>query len=197
MGLAMHAISTGLSAMRHVNAGQILNNVKGGIDSSGIMNNIPKIESVTSDINKWKMDFKPNLKIPDEVKDKVAPITKEISNIKVDVPASIGGVSLPSLPDLSSIANSAQQTLTSIGIDTSSFGLSTIVSLIKNRNDPSALFKSFSSDLDVDIPNMDANAISTSSFESELSKFDKSSLQSEIDQFAAGSDFNIDLSSYI
>lgn len=129
------------------------------IDTSGLTNGI-KFDTKLSDV-----------KLPGGMTNYMSPVvTKLFGNIKL--PSEIGGVSLPKLPDLSSVIPEVESFLSGIGFDTKSLGLRSISDILKEPDLSSLKDVKFDSRIDMDnLPDMSKA----------LDGFDIGGLQSDID----------------
>ena len=152
--------------MRAVDIGRT---VSSGLNAVGY--DVPKLD-VPEGLKSYKPNFNAeSIKLPAGVDSYISPVvSKAISGFSL--PTSIGGVSLPKMPDLSSVASEVDHKLSSLGFDTSKLGIRSVNDILANP-DLSAL-KNVEFASPVDLNNMP-----------DLSKamdgFDLSEAQSQVD----------------
>ena len=127
-------------------------------------------------IKNWEPKFDTKvIKLPAGVNSYISPLAQGLlSNIKL--PEGIGGLSLPQLPDLSSVTSKIEESMSSMGLDTSKIGMNSVEDILKEP-DLSSLY-SVPSTLTFDVNNMpDPNSI--------MSEFDISGTQAQINEMSS------------
>ena len=167
------------------------------LDMSGIDLQIPDLE-VPEQIKNFKPNFNTkDLKLPAGLGTYLSPIESTILN-NVKLPAEIGGVKLPELPDLSSVTSKVDEYLSGMGFDTEKLGIRSVEDILKTP-DLSALNGGSLANLTniTSLPDI-TNSFDMNSITSATDSFDMGSLQSQIDEMTKdmpGME-SIDLSQY-
>ena len=112
-----------------------------------------------------------DVKLPGGMTNYISPVvTKMFGNVKL--PSEIGGISLPKLPDLSSVIPEVESFLSGIGFDTKALGIRSISDILKEPDLSSLKNVQFDSRIDMNnLPDMSKA----------LDGFNIDSLQSDID----------------
>ena len=109
-------------------------NITGKINSAMNMAgiDIPKVEMPEA-TKEWKLDIDPTvIKPPAGMTDYFSPIAKKLTSLTgFKLPSEIGGVPLPTLPDLSSVSSKVDEYLSSFGLDTKKLGLGSVDDILK------------------------------------------------------------------
>ena len=183
--------------------GGITNLIKSGLGNS--MNQLKSFDvggQVSSALNSMNIPV-PDVKIPDDIKldvdlsdikrpagatSYISPLaSKALSGVKL--PSSIGGISLPELPDLSSVTSEVESALGGIGFDTKALGIRDVKDILKTPDLASLSHVDFASP--VDLNNMpDVDHI--------MDEVNVSDIQSQIDEITSSipNAEGIDISKY-
>lgn len=134
---------------------------------------VPKIEMPNLE-NNMKLNIDPSaVKLPAGVTNYISPLTSKLTEItNVKLPSEINGVSLPTLPDLSSVSSEVDNALSKFGFDTDKLGIRSVGDILKEP-DLSSL-KNVQFEQPVDLNNLP-------DITSSLDDFDMSDTQSQID----------------
>ncbi len=190
MGSITNMIKAGASqSLNQFKNYDINGKISKAVESAGI--NIPEVEMPEATKN-IKLNIDPSVvKPPAGLTNRISPLVQKAASLTgVKLPSEIGGVELPTMPDLSSVTSKVDEGLSKLGFDTNALGIRSVDDILKNP-DFSSLYSvpSISSTPSVDIPDV-SDSIGDS--------IDMESLQSEIDKMY--SDYpgmeKIDISKY-
>lgn len=188
MGAIKNLIKTG--------ANQSLNRLKnydvGGkmtsaIESAGF--DIPKVE-MPDQVKEMKLNIDPSIiKPPAGMTNYISPLLeKGLSLTGVKLPSEIGGVELPTLPDLSSVSSKVDEYVSGLGIDTEALGIRNVSDILKEPDLKSITKVPSTSPVDYNnLPDIN----------SAMDGFNMDSIQSEIDSLTSqipGASSSFDLS---
>ena len=174
------------NAISQLKGMNIENEINSRIKSANLDFELPKLE-VPDSLKNVKLDVS-SFKLPAGVDSYISPVVSQLlSGIKL--PSEIGGLSLPQLPDLSSVSSKVDDFLSGFGFDTNKLGIRDIEDILQEP-DLSAL-KNVTFESPIDLNNMPDLTQS-------LDDFDLSGLQSEIDGMTSQIPEmdNIDISKY-
>lgn len=157
------------NAMSQIKGMNVENEINSRLKSANIDFQLPDLE-VPDSIKNFKLDVS-SFKLPAGVDSYISPVVSQLlSGIKL--PSEIGGLSLPQLPDLSSISSKVDDYLSGLGLDTSKLGIGDVSDILKEPD--LSVLNNISFESPIDLNNMPE--LTTS-----LDDFDLSGLQSEID----------------
>lgn len=180
------------SSFNQLKSYDVKGKVNSALDMSGINLQIPDKVEVPDTVK----NFKPNwdvksIKLPAGVDSYLSPVASGLLS-GVKLPAEIGGVKLPELPDLSSVSSKVDDYLSGMGLDTEKLGIRSVDEILKTP-DLSAL-KGVGT---VSTPDL-STAMQMPDLSSAMEGFDISSIQSQIDEITSTmpSMESIDISQY-
>lgn len=170
-----------------VGASQSLNSIKNydiskDINSAKSMAGLDNIQmpkfQMPEAAKQLKLDIDPSImKLPAGVTNRISPVAMQAASLAgVKLPSEIGGVSLPQMPDLSSMTSKVEESLSGIGFDTDKLGIRSISDILKEPDLSSLANVKFETPPKVDIPDV------TKAFDS----FDMSGIQGDIDSMTEG-----------
>lgn len=163
--------SSAKNSMSQLKSYDIAGKVNSALDMSGINMKMPDKVELPDALKNFKPNFGVNdLKIPPMLSGGLSPIASKLMS-GVKLPSEIGGVSLPELPDLSSVTSEINGFMSSIGIDTNKLGIRSVEDILKT---PEIAFDLNSVALTPTIPELP-------DFSSSLDGFDIGELQNQVD----------------
>ena len=146
MGYIKSVLKNGLSgSMNQIKSYDISGKINSKIGSMGIdlsRMDVPKLNN---------MKFENNIKLPAGVDSYISPIASTALS-KVSLPAGLGSIPIPQMPDLSSVSADVDNFVSGMGINTKDLGIRSVSDILKEP-DLSAL-KSVQFESPVDVNNL-------------------------------------------
>ncbi len=189
MGTITSLMKAGSSSMM----GQLKNYNVNGYISSALKDatsdlDLPKI-NVPDTVKGLKFNIDPSIvKLPAGVDTYMSPVLSGILS-HVKLPAELGNIPLPTMPDLSSVSSKVDEYLSGFGLDTEKLGIRSVSDILKEPDLSALKDVNWASPVTIDtIPDLTKS----------MDAFDINSVQSQIDQVTSKIPDvdNIDISKY-